>query len=67
MLSITWNFLVCTDQSIKANKPDTVAKDPNNKIYLFIDIGIPCDYYISANEFDKLRKYKGLLMEKETM
>lgn len=52
-----WEFSLCIDRIIKANKPDIVFEDENNKICLFADMNILFGHNILAKEFDNIREY----------
>jgi hypothetical protein len=45
------------DQTVLANRPDTVLLDKNEKTCLLIDVTIPDDPNISTKETEKLSKY----------
>ena len=54
-----------TDREIKANRPDIVIKDKQEKSCLLIDTSIPTEKNTSVTE--KLSKYKDLEIEIERM
>ena len=62
-VTILWGFLVRTDRSIQANRPDIVIKHKQNKTSQLIDISVSSDSSISAKEFEELGKYKDLETE----
>ena len=62
-VTILWDFPSRTDRTIQANQPDIIIKHKQNKTYQFTDMSIPSDSNISANEFEKLGKYKHLEIE----
>jgi len=62
-VTILWNFLIHTDRTIQANRPDIIVKDSIEKTCLLIDMSVPTDQNIAAKEFDKLSKYKDLEIE----
>ncbi|XP_029656718.1 uncharacterized protein LOC115230721 [Octopus sinensis] len=66
-ITILWDFPLCTDQTIKANKPYIVVNDKSNEVCSLIDMSMKCAHNISTIEFDKLRKYRDLLTEIEKM
>ena len=55
---IFWNFSIRTNRKIQANGPDIVIKQKQNKTSQLIDMSLPSDNTISAEEFDKLSRYK---------
>ena len=55
---IFWNFSIRTDKKIQASGPDIVIKHKQNKTSQLIDMSLPSDNNISAEEFDKLSRYK---------
>ena len=56
-----------TDREIKANRPDIVMKDKQEKSCLLIDMSIPCEKNTSVKVTEKLPKYKDLDIEIERM
>ena len=62
-ITILWNFAIHTDRTIKANRPDIVLKDRQNKTCQLIEISVPCDGNLATAEFKKLSKYKDLEIE----
>ena len=53
-----------TDREIKANRPDIVIKDHQEKTcLLLIDISVPADDNVCLKEMEKLSKYKDLEIE----
>ena len=55
-----------TDREIKANRPDIVIKDKQEKSCLLIDMSIPTEKNTSV-KVEKLSKYKDLEIEIERM
>lgn len=55
-IAIHWDFPVCTERIIKENKPNIIVKNQDSKIYLLIDLSIPYNYNILAEEFDEISK-----------
>jgi hypothetical protein len=66
-VSVLWDMPITTDREIKANRPDIVIKDHNNKTCLLIDMTIPSDRNVGLKEFEKLSKYKDLELEIQRM
>ena len=60
LLWIPWDFLIKTDRTMQANRPDIVIKHKQNKTCQLIDMSAPSDSNISAKVFEKLSKYKDL-------
>ena len=56
-----------TDLEIKANRPDIVIKDKQEKSCLLIDMSIPTEKNTSVKVTEKLSKYKDLEIEIERM
>ena len=56
-----------TDREIKANRPDIVIKDKQEKSCLLIDMSIPTEKNTSVKVTEKLSKYKDLEIEIERM
>ena len=54
---------VHTDRTIKANKPDIIIKDKQEKTCVLIDMAIPSDRNTSVNVAMTLSKYKDLEIE----
>jgi len=52
-----------TDKTIKANKPDIIIKDKQEKTCMLIDMAIPSDWNTSVKVAEKLSKYKDLEIE----
>ena len=52
-----------TDEKIKANKPDIIIKDKQEKTCMLIDMAIPSDRNTSVKVAEKLSKYKDLEIE----
>ena len=66
-MTILWDFLIRTDRTIQANRPDIVIKYKQNKTCQFIDMSVPSDSNISAKKFEKISKYKDLEIETAKM
>ena len=60
-------YAIQTDREIKANKPDIVIKDKQEKSCLLIDMSIPTEKNTSVKVTEKLSKYKDLEIEIERM
>ena len=58
--SSLWDMQVHTDKTIKANKPDIIIKDKQEKTCMLIDMAIPSDQNTSVKVAEKLSKYKDL-------
>ena len=56
-----------TDREIKANRPDIVIKNKQEKSCLIIDMSIPTEKNTSVKVTEKLSKYKDLEIEIERM
>ena len=56
-----------TDREIKANRPDIVIKDKQEKSCLLSDMSIPTEKNTSVKVTEKLSKYKDLEIEIEQM
>ena len=61
--TILWDFDVHTDKTIKANRPDIIVKDYENRTCFLIDMSNPSDNNVSVKEIEKLSKYKDLEIE----
>ena len=62
-ITILWDFSIHTDRTIKANRPDIVIKDKQNKTCQLIEVSVPSDGNLATAEFKKLSKYKDLEIE----
>ena len=62
-VTILWDMQVHTDKTIKANKPDIIIKDKQEKTCMLIDMAIPADRNTSVKVAEKLSKYKDLEVE----
>ena len=62
-IAIMWDMEVHTDKEIKANRPDIIIKDGQNKECILIDMTVPSERNTSIKEVEKLSKYKDLEME----
>ena len=56
-----------TDCEIKANRPDIVIKDKQEKSCLLIDMSVPTEKNTSVKVTEKLSKYKDLEIEMKRM
>ena len=56
-VTILWDMQVHTDKTIKANKPDIIIKDKQEKTCMLIDMAIPSDRNTSVKVAEKLSKY----------
>ena len=65
MAVVMWDFPIQTDRTIKANRPDIIIKDKDNKTCLMIDVSVPADVNTSLKIYEKLSKYKDLEIEIE--
>ena len=63
MKKLLWDMQVHTDKMIKANKPDIIIKDKQEKTCMLIDMAIPSDRNTSVKVAEKLSKYKDLEIE----
>ena len=63
MKKLLWDMHVHTDKMIKANKPDIIIKDKQEKTCMLIYMAIPSDRYTSVKVAEKLSKYKDLEIE----
>ena len=66
-MTILWDFLIRTDRTIQANRPDIVIKYKQNKTCQLIDMSVPSDSNTSAKKFEKISKYKDLEIETAKM
>jgi hypothetical protein len=62
-VTILWDMPITTDREIKANRPDIIVRDRNNKQCLLIDIAVPSDKNTSVKTVEKQSKYKDLEIE----
>ena len=53
---------VHTDKTIKANKPDIITKDKQEKTCILIDTAVPTDRNTSVKVAEELSKYQDLEM-----
>jgi len=58
-----WDMQVRTHKTIKANKPDIIIKDKQEKTCMLIDTAIASDRNTSVKVAEKLSKYKDLEIE----
>ena len=56
-------FRIHTDRTIKANRPDIVVKNDNDKTCFLIDMSVLSATSASLKTFEKLGKYKDLEIE----
>ncbi len=61
--TILWDMPIHTDREIKANRPDIVVKDHQERKCLLIEVSVPADDNVSLKEMEKLSKYKDLEIE----
>ena len=59
-VTMLWDMQVHTDKTIKANKPDIIIKDKQEKTCMLIDMAIPSDRNTPVRVAEKLTKYKDL-------
>ena len=62
-VTILWDMQVHTDKTIKANKPDSIINDKQEKTCMLIEMAIPSDRNTSVKVAEKLSKYKDLEIE----
>ena len=62
-VTILWDMQVHTDKTIKANKPDIIIKDKQEKTCMLTDMAISSDRNTSVKVAEKLFKYKDLHIE----
>ena len=62
-MTILWDFLIRTNRTIQANRPDIVIKHKQNKACQLIDMSLSSNSNIFAVECGKLSKYKDLETE----
>ena len=62
-MTILWDMPIHTDREIKANRPDIVVKDYQERKCLLIEVSVPTDDNVSLKEMEKLSKYKDLEIE----
>ena len=62
-VTILWDMQVHTDKTIKANKPDIIIKDKQEKTCMLIDMTILFDRNTSVKVAETLSKYKNLEIE----
>ena len=60
---ILWDMRVNTNKRIKANKPDIISKDKQERTFMLIDIAITSDRNTSVIVAEKLSKYRDLETE----
>ena len=58
-----WDFSVRTDHEIEARRPDLLIIDKSEKNCQIIDVEIPEDERVRANEDEKVEKYQDLVTE----
>ena len=62
-VTLLWDMQVLTDKTIKANNPDIIIKDKQEKTCMLIDRAISSDRNTSVKVAEKLSKYKDLEIE----
>ena len=65
--TILWDMPIQTDREIKANRPDIVVKDKNQRICQLLEISVPTERNTSIKTTEKLSKYKDLEIEIKKM
>ena len=58
-----WDFSVRTDHEIEARRPDLLIIDKSEKNCQIIDVEIPEDERVKANEDEKVEKYQDVATE----
>ena len=66
-MTTLWDLSIHTDREIRANRPDIVIKDKQEKSCLLIDMSIPTEKNISGKVTEKLSKYRDLEIENGRM
>ena len=66
-ITILWDMPIQTDREMKANRPDIVIKNKQEKRCLLIDMSIPTRKNPSVKVTERLSKYKDLEIEVERM
>ena len=64
-ITILWDMPIQTDREMKANRPDIVIKNKQEKRCLLIDMSIPTRKNPSVKVTERLSKYKDLEIEVE--
>ena len=62
-VTVLWDMPVNTDREIKANRPDIIIKNKEDKTCLMIDMTVPSERNVTIKEVEKLSKYKDLEIE----
>jgi hypothetical protein len=62
-VTVLWDMPVNTDREIKANRPDIIIKNKEEKTCLMIDMTVPSERNVTIKELEKLSKYKDLEIE----
>jgi len=62
-ITVLWDMPVNTDREIKANRPDIIVKNKEEKTCLMIDMTVPSERNVTIKELEKLSKYKDLEIE----
>ena len=66
-VTVLWDMPVNTDREIKANRPDIIIKNKEEKTCLMIDMTVPSERNVTIKEVEKLSKYKDLDIEVSRM
>ena len=66
-VTVLWDMPVNTDREIKANRPDIIIKNKEEKTCLMIDMTVPSERNVTIKEVEKLSKYKDLEIEVSRM
>ena len=66
-VTVLWDMRIQTDHEMKANRPDIVIKNKQEKRCLLIDMSIPTRKNPSVKVTERLSKYKDLEIEVERM
>ena len=62
-VTVLWDMAIHTDREIKANRPDIVVKNSQERTCLLIDVAVPSDHNTSVKVSEKISKYKDLEIE----
>ena len=62
-ITVLWDMPINTDREIKANRPDIIIKNREDKTCFMIDMTVPSERNVSIKELEKLSKYKDLEIE----
>jgi len=66
-VTVLRNQAVHRDREFKANRPDIIIKNKNEKTCTLIDVAIPADRNVVQKEAEKKLKYKRLCIEIQRM